>query len=214
MSEQWRAIAGFEGRYDVSDQGRVRSYCRHGPGSGTATFPRVLRHAQGVNSRGYCSARLGDAVTREVHGLVLEAFVGPRPPGCDASHLNGIRTDNRLENLVWETRSANIQRKHEHGTMPTRERLGPRHQPNKGVKGERNKQAKLTAAQVVEIRLRYAAGDTVQQDLADEYGVSRASITRVLSGQHWSHLTPGSALGYVVRRATAARGTPARGGRR
>lgn len=45
--------------------------------------------------------------TRYVHQLVLEAFVGPRPEGMEACHWNDVCTDNRLENLRWDTTSAN-----------------------------------------------------------------------------------------------------------
>ena len=54
--------------------------------------------------------------TRLVHRLVLEAFVGPRPEGMVARHLNGDPGDNRLENLAWGTQSENNYDKVRHGT--------------------------------------------------------------------------------------------------
>lgn len=60
-----------------------------------------------------------------IHCLVLEAFIGPRPDGHQASHLDGDRTNNRLDNMRWETRSQNNRRKYQHGTMP----VGDRHFP-------------------------------------------------------------------------------------
>lgn len=46
-----------------------------------------------------------------IHALVLEAFVSPRPPGAEASHLNAIKSDNRLSNLAWESHATNERRK-------------------------------------------------------------------------------------------------------
>ena len=61
-----------------------------------------------LDTAGYLRVALGRHVYRRLHNLVLLAFVGPRPDGMEEiRHLNGIRTDNRLENLVYGTRSEN-----------------------------------------------------------------------------------------------------------
>lgn len=103
--EIWCAIPGLEGRYDVSDQGRVRSLRFRG---GRVDVPRktplILRPA--LSKFGYWHVGI-DRRARQNHLLVLEAFVGPRPIGQEAAHLNGVRTDNRRENLAWKTRSEN-----------------------------------------------------------------------------------------------------------
>ncbi|MDE2095631.1 MAG: HNH endonuclease [Patescibacteria group bacterium] len=72
-----------------------------------------------------------------VHRLVLEAFIGPCPPGMECRHLNGNRSDNRLENLCWGTRIENVEDKRKHGTI---------------LRGEMNPNAKLTADTVIQIR--------------------------------------------------------------
>lgn len=107
-----------------------------------------------------------------VHVLVLEAFVGPRPRGHDASHLNGNKLDNRPENLVWETRSDNIRRKLQHGTL---------------VHGEKHKCSKLKEHEVLDIRLRAAAGERKAR-LAREYEVSRTLVGFIVSNRAWPHL--------------------------
>lgn len=109
----WRDIPGWEGYYQVSDQGEVMSLPR------PRAQLRVLRAAPVGN--GYLAVNLhrnGSRKQRKVHQLVLEAFRGPRPSGLVARHLNGNKLDNRLENLEWGTWSENNGAdKHLHGTM-------------------------------------------------------------------------------------------------
>ncbi|ORC02701.1 hypothetical protein B1T48_16980 [Mycobacterium persicum] len=112
LFEQWRPVVGYEGLYEVSDVGRVRSLARtvlH-PHSGRYTLcGRILSpHPDGC---GYLKVRLhrdGQGRTRKVHQLVLEAFVGPRPAGLECCHADDDKTNNRLSNLRYDTRSANM----------------------------------------------------------------------------------------------------------
>lgn len=116
MSEQWLPVVGHEGKYEVSDLGRVRGLDRL-DSRGQFVRGRVL--AAGVNSAGYLTVVLhadGERSSRQVHALVLAAFVSPRPPGMEGCHGNGDPMDNRLLNLRWDTRSANMQDSIGHGT--------------------------------------------------------------------------------------------------
>jgi hypothetical protein len=109
--EEWRAVVGYEGLYEVSDQGRVRGIDRV---VGTAKRPvrwkgRVLRPAPTgkykhlmVNLR-----KNGGSKSHLVHALVLTAFVGPRPTDMESCHGPGGTQDNRLLNLRWDTSSEN-----------------------------------------------------------------------------------------------------------
>jgi hypothetical protein len=102
VTETWRSIPGHDGRYVVSDQGRVAS-------------------ARGVLSpglhNGYPFVTLtAPRRTYRVHTLVLLAFVGPPPEGCECCHEDGDRANNRLTNLRWDTRQANILDEVAHGT--------------------------------------------------------------------------------------------------
>jgi len=108
-TEEWRDVPGYEGRYAVSTFGRVYSYVSDKmlkPG------PRPSGHMTVVLHRGS-----GKGDTKDVHTLVLTAFVGPRPTGnFDARHLNGAPYDNALSNLEWSTRTRNRQdMKHHNG---------------------------------------------------------------------------------------------------
>lgn len=106
MSEQWRAIPGYEGRYEVSDQGRVRSWL---PYHHTPT-PRILKPALTGDRANYLSVNLTGGGRRwkpKVHYLVLAAFVGPRPHGYQVRHLDGDPANNTVANLAWGTASEN-----------------------------------------------------------------------------------------------------------
>lgn len=103
-TERWRPIPGHEGRYEVSDQGRVRSHipCRKLP------VPHLLAATVGTN--GYLRVGLavnGRLLHRSVHGLVALAFIGPRPDGMEVRHLDGNCFHNHLANLRYGTKSKN-----------------------------------------------------------------------------------------------------------
>lgn len=121
VNEVWRPIPGYEGCYEASDLGRIRSLPR------TVRFGNYQRRIKGrtrkpVNLGPYLAVNLsvdGKAKMRTVHQLVLEAFIGPRPHGQEACHNNGDPHDNRLENLRWDTKSANSYDALQHGAHPT-----------------------------------------------------------------------------------------------
>ena len=107
MNETWRPVVGYEGSYEVSDCGRVRSLDRisHGARAGRVLTPHI-----GANN-GYLYVTLYRTPERRrayVHTLVLESFVGQRPEGMEACHNDGDRTNPRLDNLRWGTHSDNI----------------------------------------------------------------------------------------------------------
>lgn len=101
-NEVWKDIPGFNGRYGVSNTGRVR---------------RIVRCSK--HSAGYSVAALrGDGRYKHkyVHRLVAEAFIGPPPfPKAQVNHKNGDKADNRVENLEWSTNSENGRHAHRTG---------------------------------------------------------------------------------------------------
>lgn len=122
---EWRSVVNFEGYYEVSDQGQVRS------------LDRVIKSKRWPNGRGqpwkgcilvtavdrdgyqYVTlCRDGKRTTHRIHHLVLEAFVGPRPPDKEARHLDGDETHNWRTNLAWGTKLENEQDRVRHGTHP------------------------------------------------------------------------------------------------
>lgn len=162
MTERWRPVPGFEGRYEVSDLGNVQSVPRWGtPGGALKPFDRY----------GYPSVTLRDGDRKEticVHRLVLCAYIGPAPAGMEAAHNNGNRQDSRLANLRWTTKAENTADRTRHGkhrrAMDDRRKLAP-------------EDAAFIRANHKRIK---------QTDLAAMFGVHRATIQRIHSGERYT----------------------------
>lgn len=106
--ETWRPVLGWEGFYEVSDEGRVRSLDRMRKKG--ARIDRGRIRSLSVDRAGYPRVGLcgnGMQVTRLVGHLVAEAFLGPRPDGAECRHLNDEPGDSRAVNLAWGTRTDN-----------------------------------------------------------------------------------------------------------
>jgi hypothetical protein len=113
--ENWLPVVGYEGLYEVSDQGRVRSidrpnpYRRWGENGMRLMRGRVLVQAPSSDGKYLCvhlSAN-NKQKTHKVDHLVLTAYVGPRPDGLDSCHWDDDGHNNRLTNLRWDTRANN-----------------------------------------------------------------------------------------------------------
>lgn len=119
--EQWRPVVGYEGHYEVSDHGRVRSLDRFvDTASGRRQYVagRVIQPWT-ANRGGHTAVKLsrfGQKRAALMHVLVLEAFVGPRPTGMDGCHNDGNPRNNHLSNLRWANRSGNMYDAVRHGT--------------------------------------------------------------------------------------------------
>jgi hypothetical protein len=160
--EEWRPVIGFEGAYEVSSHGRVRSLTRLVTGP-VRSFTRKGQLIRGFNHN-YHYVFLGAGNQKGVHRLVCEAFHGPPLLGQEVNHIDANQFNNRADNLEWVSKSGNRQH-----TL----RLG------------RHNRARLTVDQVLQIRARLAQGE-IGQRLADEYGVTRHAITNIKRGHTWS----------------------------
>lgn len=120
MSETWLPVVDWEGFYEVSCHGRVRSIDRKIIRSdGQTRHFKGKMLSPGTNRHGYpvvVLSRPGELRTAKVHRLVLHAFKGESPQGMEACHNNGDRSDARLANLRWDTPSNNQLDRSAHGT--------------------------------------------------------------------------------------------------
>ena len=111
MEEIWKDIVGFEGKYMVSNLGKVKScdwQLIHKSGKTYLREGRILKRT--INHNGYLRVGIVKNKKQEwffVHRLVWEAFNGPIPEGMQVNHINEIKTDNRLENLNLMTPKEN-----------------------------------------------------------------------------------------------------------
>lgn len=173
-NEIWKDIPGYEGLYQVSNQGRVKSF----PRNGTRNEERILKTTPGA----YGYHRVGlyknnNPKTVKVHAIVALAFIGKRPDGMTINHKNGIKSDNRPDNLEYCTIKENLQHAHRTGLID----------PLK-ISGEKHGNSRLTAEQVLEIRALHKGGNITQAELADRYGVGRQHMSDIINRKRWSHI--------------------------
>lgn len=173
--ELWRPVVGWFW-YEVSNLGRVRSLDH------VATTGRGYRFVRGrilkqVKKGAYLTVNLSDGSKRRtctVHSLVLRSFAGEPPEGMEACHGPAGKLDNRLVNLRWDTKAANMADKHRDGTAGV-----------VGHKGVDNPRARLAEADVREIRRFYVAGGWSQSALAARFGVGKTTIAAILQRRTW-----------------------------
>ena len=165
-TEEWLPVPDFEGFYEVSDRGRVRSLPRKF-GKGCVLKSRPLPKT------GYLQVSLsknGKVTIAYVHALVAAAFIGPRPPGEEVRHGDGNPANNELGNLSYSTHLVNMGDTLKHGTR---------------ARGERQGRAVLANADAAVIRDRWARGETITE-LAAAFGTGKPVISRVVSGTAYS----------------------------
>ncbi len=174
--EKWLPVVGYEGLYEVSDQGRVRSLLRRDR-KNRHVHGRVLKPRSTTNTSGnkYLRVQLClDGTNRDyyIHALVLESFVGARPQGCVAAHEDNDGTNNTPSNLSWKTQQGNADDRVRHGNT---------------TKGEKNPMARLTAQDAVRIRDLAVQGYS-QSVIAKQVGTVQAQVWRIIHKKQWAHV--------------------------
>ena len=167
VNEVWKDIPEYEGVYQVSNLGRVKSlnYNREG-------IERVLKPSP--NNYGHYQVNLyrgGARKMNSVHRLVMLAFIGESD--LEVNHINGIKTDNRLENLEYCTHTENTQRAYSTGLIII-------------TRGENHHKSKLTEAQARQIK--YEHRGLTQQTIAEIYGISRSLVSHIQLGRRWNEV--------------------------
>ena len=167
--EEWRDIKGYEGRYQVSNMGRVKTVER---------FKSDGRHqSEGIRKtqldfHGYEFALLynGHKMCRHsVHVLVANAFIPNPEHKPQVNHIDGNKTNNVVDNLEWVTASENQLHAIAHGlVIPKR--------------GDATKRTKVSDADVLRIRELRKTGEKLQH-LADMFGLSLAHVGRIVNNE-------------------------------
>ena len=176
--ERWTDITGYEGMYQVSDMGNVRSLDRREPlvvkgtacrrsRKGRILSPRVglYRHIE--------LSRNGIKTEITVAKLVAIAFLANPLNKPTPNHIDGDKHNDVLSNLEWNTHAENTQHAYDTGLAVA-------------AKGSEHVAAKLTEQQVLQMRQAYATGAT-QRVLATEFHISRTQVSFIVRGLKWKH---------------------------
>jgi hypothetical protein len=184
VNEQWKPIRGYEGLYEVSNMGRVKSLDQVSYRSNGITMCYIRQKGRLLKGRlvgskkkkqylGVLLCRNGKQENKKIHRLVAEAFI-PNPnnyPQID--HIDGNKTNNTVSNLEWVTNEENMRRSWEKGL--------------RSYCGENSPRAKLTQSEVDEIRNTYVPGvrGFGRKSLAKKYHVSENAIKAITEGRTW-----------------------------
>jgi len=165
--EQFKQIKGYN-NYLISELGRVFNL----------KFKRFLK--PGKDKDGYFLVDLyknGVGKTHKVHRLVTLAFI-PNPENKPTiNHIDGVKTNNFVDNLEWATNKENTQHALDNGLLKP-----------PCLKGSKVGNSKLTESQVLEIRKLYATGDYYQKDLAKIFNVGQTLISFIVNRKIWQHI--------------------------
>jgi len=154
-------IPDFEGLYEASSLGRIKR------------LSRILK--QQSSKLGYLYITLcknNIKTSKLVHRLIAQSFHGNCPRGMECAHLDGIRTNNKVENLKWVTPKENQAHRKLHGTDNI---------------GDNASQAILTNHDIPVIRKRRSNGETYKS-IAKDYGVHLSTIQYAVNGRNWGHI--------------------------
>lgn len=219
-SEEWRPVVGWEGRYEVSNLGRVKSLFARGKPNGG----ELILKARVTRKRDYLHVHLGHGAgsTIQVHTIVATAFVGPRPtPKAEVNHKDGVKINCRSGNLEWTTRSGNTIHAYRLGLIrvATGDRHGSRTHPERIQRGETHwmctnpeliprgeshylrknpalvrRGSQCGSAKLDEQKVGVIksrlAAGELQRVIAADFGVRQTNISLIAVGKRWRHVMP------------------------
>ncbi|QJT70467.1 hypothetical protein [Microcystis phage MaeS] len=178
MEEIWLDIIGYEGQYQISNLGKVRSLDRIDT-RGYNQKGRILR-IKFTKNTGYATVSLSSGsqvVQHRVHQLVAKHFVQNPYNKRVVNHIDGDKKNNNYDNLEWNTHSENNKHAIDNGLRNS-------------SKGEKHGKSKLTKNDVIFIRSNYDPSNEElnAQSLADKFGVKKRAIFGVILKETWKHI--------------------------
>lgn len=165
--EIYKWIKGFEGRYEISNFGNIRSYKKSG---------KLLQMTLCNTRGGYLRIKLNNK-PKLVHRLVAETFIGEIPKGYVINHLDFNPKNNKLDNLEICTQSKNVRHTHN---------LGRAKMPDNT--GSKNGMSILNEQKVLEIKKLFKTGLS-NKKISEMFGVHQGTISDIKVGKTWKHLT-------------------------
>jgi hypothetical protein len=177
MQEIWKDVVGYEGLYMVSNFGYVKSMAKEWVcNKGKRVKPETIMR-MAIDTSGYYQCWLSNGSGKPknmlVHRLVAMAFLENIYNKNDVNHKNGIKSDNRVENLEWVTRSENIIHAFENNLIIP-------------AKGSRHGMSILDEDDVLKIR--ELSKKYTKIELARMFGIGRRSINNIVNRKSWKHI--------------------------
>jgi hypothetical protein len=177
MQEIWKDIEGYEGLYQISNYGRVKTLSRiTNFGNRIKIIPEIIKKLSN-DKDGYLITTLSKQSRKKnikIHRIVADTFIDNPLNKPTVNHKNGIKTDNYVSNLEWATYLENNLHGYNHNLI--------------SHKGINNSSSKLNESEVMEIRELYRNKKLKHRELSAMFNVSTANITNILNRKIWKHI--------------------------
>jgi len=173
--EIWKDVVGYIGLYMVSSHGRIKSLKKIYGNNGYYQ-EKILK--PGKLKSGHLFVYLYNNKKQKsayIHRLVLEAFVGPCPPGMESCHNNGNKENNFIGNLRYDTHKNNNRDKNKHGTMPDQ-------------RGSKNGNSLAKDCQVKEIKILLTEGKLNIREISEKCKISIHIVKDIKRNRTWKHI--------------------------
>jgi len=168
MEEIWKDVISYEGIYEVSNLGRVRSI--------NTGRKKPLKPLLGNN--GYFKINLykdKKMSAINIHRLVAIAFIINDGNKKQVNHIDGNKINNNVDNLEWVTDSENQKHSYDIGLKV-------------GRKGTSHHNCKITEETVIKIRELWNTGEYVQREIAEIIGINTNNVWKIINGVRWKHI--------------------------